>query len=55
MSRAAIREAVLSEHLRTLKLPGAAKEYQSLARQARDGGWAYEEFIPYLADALLKL
>ena len=28
MSETAIREAVLSEHLRGLKMPGAAKEYQ---------------------------
>ena len=40
MSETAIREAVLTEHLRTLKLPGAAREYEALARQARNGGWA---------------
>ena len=38
MSETVIREAVLSEHLRGLKMPGAAKEYQGLARQARDEG-----------------
>ena len=38
MSETAIREAVLSEHLSALKLPGVAREYPALARQARDGG-----------------
>ena len=28
MSETAIREAVISEHLRGLKMPGAAREYQ---------------------------
>lgn len=54
MSEAAIREAVLSEHLQTLKLPGAAREYQALARQACDGGWAYEEFLRHVLEAELR-
>src|SRR4030042_1221318 len=54
MSETAIREAVLSEHLRSLKMPGAAKEYQSLARQARDGGWAYEEFFRQVIEAEIR-
>lgn len=51
MTEVAIREAVLQEYLRTLKLPGAAREYQALARQARDGGWAYEEFLQHVLEA----
>ena len=54
MSEAVVREAVLGEHLRTLKLPGAAREYQALARQARDGGWAYEEFLRHVLEAELR-
>jgi len=54
MSEAAIREAVLSEHLRGLKMPGAAREYQSLARQARDGSWAYEEFLRQVLEAEMR-
>lgn len=53
MSETAIREAVLTEHLRTLKLPGLAREYPALARQARDGGWAYEEFLRCILEAEL--
>ena len=54
MSESAIREAVLSEHLRGLKMPGAAKEYQGLARQARDGDWDYEEFLRHVLEAEMR-
>ena len=54
MSETAIREAVLSEHLRGLKMPGAAKEYQGLARQARDGDWDYEEFLHHVLEAEMR-
>lgn len=54
MSETAIRDAVLSEHLHTLKLPGLAREYPALARQARDGGWAYEEFLRCALEAELR-
>lgn len=54
MSETAIREAVISEHLRGLRMPGAAKEYQSLARQARDGGWEYEEFLRQVLEAEIR-
>jgi DNA replication protein DnaC len=54
MSETAIREAVISEHLHGLKMPGAAKEYQALARQARDGGWAYEEFLRQVLEAEMR-
>lgn len=54
MSESTIREAVIAEHLQTLKLPGVAHEYQELARQARDSGWAYEEFLRCLLEAELR-
>ena len=54
MSETAIREAVITEHLRTLRLPGMAHEYPALARQARDGGWVYEEFLRCLLEAELR-
>jgi len=54
MNETAIREAVVSEHLRGLKMPGSAKEYQSLARQARDGGWAYEEYLRHVLEAEIR-
>ena len=54
MSQAAIREAVISEHLRLLRLPGMAHEYPELARQARDGGWAYEDFLHCLLESEIR-
>lgn len=45
------REAVIGEYLKSLKLPGFAASYQGLARQARDGGWDYEEFLRELLEA----
>lgn len=54
MSEAAIRDAVLQEQLRTLKLPGVAREYPALARQAREGGWAYEEFLRQLLESEVR-
>lgn len=53
MSEAAVRDAVLLAHLRALKLPGVAREYPTLARQARDGGWEYEEFLHQLLEVEL--
>ena len=38
MSETAIREAVVSEHLRGLKMPGAAKEYQGPVRHVTVAG-----------------
>lgn len=43
-------EAVIAEHLKVLKMPGMSREYQSLARQARDGGWPYEDFLKELLE-----
>ncbi len=54
MSEAAVREAVIREHLGVLKLPGVAREYSALARQARDGGWAYEEFLQQVLESELR-
>lgn len=54
MSEAAVRDAVLQEHLRALKLPGVAREYPALARQAGQEGWAYEEFLRQLLTAEVR-
>lgn len=52
-SRAA-RDAVLSEYLRTLKLPAMGREYPSLSRQAREEGWDYEDFLKDLLEAEIR-
>ena len=50
MSNAA-RQAVIEEHLKTLKLPTFAREYAARARQDRDGSWDYEDFLRELLEA----
>lgn len=48
---AAAREAVLGDYCRELKMPTLLREYAGLARQAADGGWAYEDFLLQLLEA----
>src|SRR5918994_4223116 len=50
----AARAAVISEYLKALKLPAFAAEYEGLVRQARDGGWDYEDFLRELLEAELR-
>ena len=47
----AARAAVLAAFTRELKLPTVLREHPALARQARDGGWPYEEFLRQLLEA----
>lgn len=47
----AARDAVIHEHLQTLKLPAVKRTYEALARQANDGGWAYQDYLRELLDA----
>ena len=53
MSRA-VATAVLEEQIRTLKMPAVSRELESVARQARDDGWPYEEFLRELLDREIK-
>ena len=53
-ANAAAREAVIVEYLKALKLPAFAIEYQGLVRQARDGGWDYEDFLRELLEVELR-
>jgi DNA replication protein DnaC len=46
----AARRAVIADHLKTLKLPGLAREYEGRARQARDASWDYEEYLQELLE-----
>lgn len=47
---AAVVDAVIQEQVKALKLPGVGRAYVSLARQARDGGWPYEDFLREVLD-----
>jgi DNA replication protein DnaC len=51
---AAARNAVIQEHLQTLKLPAFRRGYEALARQANDAGWAYEDYLRELLDAEVR-
>jgi DNA replication protein DnaC len=46
----AVREAVIASYCREMKLPRVLREYAPLARQARDGGWPYEDFLRELLE-----
>jgi DNA replication protein DnaC len=45
MSRAAVDKDALAALCRALKMPGALRVVESLARQAREERWSYEEFL----------
>ncbi len=45
MSRAAVAKDLVAVHARALKMPGLARTYQALARQAREEHWGFEEFL----------
>lgn len=45
MSREHVAAEMVKAQTRTLKMPGAAKAYDALARQARDGSWTFEEYL----------
>ena len=50
----AVMEAVIAEYVKELKLPTVGREYQALARQARQDGWPYEDYLRELLDAELR-
>ena len=52
MSSAA-RDAVLQQYCKELKMPAVLRECPRLSRQARDGGWPYEDFLRELLEAEL--
>ncbi len=45
MSRAAVAKDVLASQARALKMPGLVRVFESLARQAREEHWSYEEYL----------
>jgi len=47
----AARAAVIQEHCKELKLAAVVRDYATLCRQARDGGWAYEDLLRELLEA----
>jgi DNA replication protein DnaC len=45
MSRAVVAKEMVLAQTRALKMPGAARVYEALARQAREEHWSYEEYL----------
>lgn len=57
MSKASLaaRDAVIGEHLKTLRLPPVGRELAAAARRARDSGADYEEFLRELLEAEVRV
>jgi len=47
-------EVLLSAHLKQLKLTAILRHYPALARQARESGWPYEDFLLSLTEAEIQ-
>jgi DNA replication protein DnaC len=47
-------ELLLSEHLQQMKLTTVLRQYPVLARQARENGWEYEDFLLSLTEAEMQ-
>jgi DNA replication protein DnaC len=45
MSRAAVAKELVATQARALKMPGLARVYQALARQAQEEHWGFEEYL----------
>ena len=45
MSTAALTRDLIVAQTRALKLPGIARGFEALARQARDAHWPHEEYL----------
>jgi DNA replication protein DnaC len=45
MSRAAVAQDLVRAQARALKMPGIARVYEALARQAREEQWSHEEYL----------
>ena len=45
MSRAVVTRDLITAQVRALKMPGAGRVFEALARQAREEHWSYEEYL----------
>src|ERR671923_1919791 len=51
MSAATLTRDLVLTHTRALKLPGMARVFESLARQARDAHWPHEDYLQEVLSA----
>ncbi len=46
--------AVICGHVRMLRLPALGREYEAVARRARQDGWAYEDYLRELLEIEMR-
>ena len=46
----AVRDALILEHTKSLRLPTVGREFPAVSRQARDAGWPYEDHLKELLE-----
>ena len=51
MSRSPLAQELIAPLARGLKMPGLLRQYDALARQAREEKWSYEEFLHEVLEA----
>ena len=51
MTAAALTRELVVAHTRALKLPGVARVFEGLARQARDAHWPHEDYLQEVSSA----
>ncbi len=47
-------QAVIQGHVRMLRLPAMGREYEAVARRARQDGWAYEDYLRELLEIEMR-
>lgn len=47
-------QAVIRGHVRMLRLPAMGREYEAVARRARQDGWAYEDYLRELLEIEMR-
>src|SRR6185436_8355267 len=45
LASSAVAAELILAHARSLKMPGLARSYETLARDARESKWTYEEYL----------
>jgi DNA replication protein DnaC len=53
MSTVTLTRDLVVTHTRALKLPGMARTFEALARQARDAHWPHEDYLQEVLSAEL--
>jgi DNA replication protein DnaC len=49
-----IEEALILNHLRSLKLPAIRAQYAAVARRAQKDGWSYEAYLQELLEVEMR-